>query len=148
VVWPTLKPYAAEQVYAALRAQIIRGGDITAVQMARDLNLRAFIVANRIYGGFAHRMADALGSVRDQQWWPTLATCPGKDPRGHYIWRLRPTLREALRRFGPTRELFASRRSDPGFAPDKLFVTFVCNRIPSPLQSVSQQPLTSGSRKP
>jgi hypothetical protein len=113
-VWPRLSPHAAEQMQAAFAAQVKRNGDITAGQMAHDLELKSHPAANGLYGRFARRIADELGLKGEpkQQWWPALSTCPGKDEHGHFIWRLRPTLQEALRSFEPTQDLFRACLTD------------------------------------
>jgi hypothetical protein len=114
--WPTLPVSEATNVRAAFRAQIARGGKITATDMAIDLDLSAPIVANRIYGIFGHRIANQLGVKRrgDDEWWFVMSMGGGHDSTGRWIWSLRPALWRALHRF--KRDTFApfSLNPDPG----------------------------------
>ncbi|WP_374448498.1 HNH endonuclease [Stella sp.] len=109
-VWPTRRN--PDEDLAMLRAQVLRGGRITAAELADDMGYSNFIAANGRYGRLGHAIADALGigAGREGGWYGAISlSWSVREHRGGrtgFVWELRPTFERALQQFPPTRGIY------------------------------------------
>lgn len=109
-IWPRKSDQAAG-IKAILRVQVIEGGRISSTRIADLLGYPDMIAVHGTYGRFGRRLANALGVKTDAPGGGYRVLSAGEydneEGSRRFVWELRPTLKQALRRFGPTQDLFA-----------------------------------------